>query len=81
MQILFAGAYDWANASNRIARGINAAANKRIARVLTTNRHPFCRRFRVSCHPVAQVNSTRIDATRDHETEQSQVKTTHGNPS
>jgi len=41
MQILFAGAFDWANASNRIARGINAAAGKCIARVLTMNRHPF----------------------------------------
>lgn len=42
MKILFAGAYDWANVSNRVARGINAAAGRQIARVLTVGGpHPF----------------------------------------
>ena len=42
MRILFVGAADWANASNRIARSINAVAGSRIARVLTLQGpHPF----------------------------------------
>jgi len=42
MHILFAGASDWANVSNRIARSINAVAGEGVARVLTLNGpHPF----------------------------------------
>lgn len=42
MHILFAGAADWANVSNRVARSINAVAGEQMARVLTLNGpHPF----------------------------------------
>lgn len=41
MRVLFLGITDWANVSNRVARGMNAAAGEQIARVVTTRAHPL----------------------------------------
>lgn len=41
MRVLFVGSYDWANVVNRVARGMNATAEDKIARVFTLNRHPY----------------------------------------
>lgn len=40
-RVLFIGRNDWANVSHRVARGMNAAAGERIARVLVLEPHPF----------------------------------------
>lgn len=40
-RVLFLGRNDWANVSHRVARGMNAAAGERIARVLVLEAHPF----------------------------------------
>jgi hypothetical protein len=41
MKVLWIGQWDWANTANRIARAMNGAAGEAVARVYTTNRHPF----------------------------------------
>ena len=41
MKVLFIGRYDWANASNRVARAINATQHAHEARVFTLEPHPF----------------------------------------
>jgi hypothetical protein len=39
--VLFLGAYDWANVCNRVARAMNVHARRTTARVATVHPHPF----------------------------------------
>ncbi len=41
MRVLFLGYVDWANVSNRVARGMNAFAGEKIARVCTLSSHSY----------------------------------------